>query len=55
MKDNYDELLSMFSYGIEMEKKIANGNIKLLHVAMKNDCRDIKVLAYSLINRDLHE
>lgn len=44
MKDNYDELLSMFSYGIEMEKKIANGNIKRLNTAIKNGCRDIKVL-----------
>lgn len=33
MKDNYDELLSMLSYGIKMEKKIASGNIRRLNAA----------------------
>lgn len=41
MKDNYDELLSC---GIEMEKKIASGNIRRLNAAMKSGCQDIKLL-----------
>ena len=44
MKDNYDELLSMLSYGIKMEKKIASGNIRRLNAAMKSGCQDIKLL-----------
>lgn len=44
MKDNYDELLSMLSCGIEMEKKIASGNIRRLNAAMKSGCQDIKLL-----------
>lgn len=44
MKENYEDLLSMLTYGVEMEKKIANENIKRLNAAIKNGCRDIKVL-----------
>lgn len=34
----------MLTHSVEMEKKIANGNIKRLNAVIKNGCRDIKVL-----------
>lgn len=43
-KGDHDNLLAMLVHGVEMEKKIANGNIRRLNAAIKNGCRDIKVL-----------
>ena len=44
MNETYDELASLIVHGINMEKKIANGNIKRLNAAIKSGCQDIKLL-----------
>ena len=44
MNETYDELASLIVHGIEMEKKIASGNIRRLNSAMKSGCQDIKLL-----------
>ena len=44
MDETYDELASLIVHGIEMEKKIATGNIRRLNAAMKSSCQDIKLL-----------
>ena len=44
MNETYDELASLIVHGIDMEKKIASGNIRRLNAAMKSGCQDIKLL-----------
>ena len=44
MNETYDELASLIVHGIEMEKKIATGNIRRSNAAMKSSCQDIKLL-----------
>lgn len=44
MKKNYNEFLSLLIHGVEMEKKIADGNIKQLNAAIKSGCQNIKLL-----------
>lgn len=44
MNENYDELASLIVHGLDMEKKIASGNIRRLNAAMKSGCQDIKLL-----------
>ncbi len=44
MKEQDNDLLTMLSHGVEMERKIANGNIKRLNAAIKSGCQDIELL-----------
>lgn len=44
MNETYDELASLIVHGIDMEKKIASGNIRRLNAAMKSGCQDINLL-----------
>ena len=44
MNENYDELVSLIVHGLDMEKKMASGNIRRLNAAMKSGCQDIKFL-----------
>ena len=44
MNENYDELASLIVHGLDMEKKIASGNIRRLNAAMKSGCQDINLL-----------
>lgn len=44
MNDIPDELLSLITNGVAMEKKIANGNIRRLNAAIRNCCQDIRLL-----------
>ena len=44
MNETYDELASLIVYGLDMEKKIASGNIRRLNAAMKSGCQDINLL-----------
>lgn len=44
MNETYDELLSLITHGIDMEKKIAGGNIRRLNDGIKSGCQDIKLL-----------
>lgn len=42
--EQYNDLLAMLSHGVEMEKKIADGNIWRLNAAIKSGCQDIELL-----------